>query len=86
MFLVPATQACPPGQHDQTAAMIPDEIPPHRAEAETPSAELKAANNDGGTGATKIDPRILVIARAVGRQIAREHLREANDNEPEDGC
>ena len=65
--------------------MIPDEIPPPRAVAESPSAELKAANDDAGTG----DLRILVIARAVGRQIAREHLRDwqaANDNRPEDEC
>jgi hypothetical protein len=69
--------------------MIADEIPPPRAEAETPNAELKAANDDGGTGAGTVDPRILVIARAVGRQIAREHLRDwqaANDNGPEDEC
>jgi hypothetical protein len=69
--------------------MIPDEVPPPRAEAETPSAELEAANDDGGTGAATVDPRILVIARAVGRQIAREHLRDwqaANDNGPEDEC
>ena len=69
--------------------MIPDETPPPRTEAETPSAELKAGNDDGGMGATTIDPRILVIARAVGRQIAREQLcklQAANDNRPEDEC
>ena len=35
----------------------------------------------------RIDPRILVIARAIGRQIAREQLdraHAANDNRPED--
>jgi hypothetical protein len=69
--------------------MIPDDVPAPGAKPETPSAELKAANDDGGTGATTIDPRILVIARAVGRQLAREHLRDwqaANDNGLEDEC
>ena len=82
-------KACAPAQRDQAAVMIPDETPPPRAEAETASAELKAANDDSGTGATTIDPRILVIARAVGRQIAREQLgkrQAANDNGPEDEC
>ena len=66
-----------------------DETPPSRAEADTPSAELKVGNDDGGMGATTIDPRILVIARGVGRQIAREQLgkrQAANDNRPEDEC
>jgi hypothetical protein len=38
-------------------------------------------------GAISIDPRILVIARAVGRQLAREQLgkrQAANDNTSED--
>lgn len=63
--------------------MIRDEIP--RAEAEPPSPRLKPANDSGSDAAAAIDPRILVIARAIGRQIAREHLealRAANDNEP----
>ena len=67
--------------------MIPDDIPAPGAKPETPSAELKAGNDDGGMGGTTIDPRILVIVRAVGRQIAREHLRDwqaANDNGVED--
>jgi hypothetical protein len=37
--------------------------------------------------AAAIDPRILIIARAIGRQIARDQLdtlREANDNRPND--
>src|SRR3990172_4498231 len=82
-------KACAPAQRDQAAVMIPDETHPPRAEAQTASAELKTANDDSGTGATTIDPRILVIARAVGRQIAREQLgkrQPANDNRPEDEC
>jgi hypothetical protein len=69
--------------------MIPDETPPLRPEGETPIAELEAGNDNGGMGATTINPRILVVARAIGRQIAREQLRDwqaANDNRPEDEC
>jgi hypothetical protein len=69
--------------------MIPDEIPPRRTEVEAPCGELDAANDDDGMGSTKIDPRILVIARAVGRQLAREQLgnrQAANDNTPEVEC
>jgi len=67
--------------------MIPDDVPARGAKPETASAELKVGNDDGGTGAITIDPRILVIARAVGRQLAREQLgkrQAANDNTPED--
>jgi hypothetical protein len=80
-------KGCAPARRDQAALMIPDETPPHRAEADTASAELKAANDDGGMGTTTIDPRLLVIARAVGRQLAREKLgkqQAANDNRSED--
>jgi len=42
--------------------------------------------NDNGRGAGEpLDPRILRIAEAIGRQLAREHakpLPAANDNEP----
>jgi hypothetical protein len=37
--------------------------------------------------ARRVDPRILIIARAIGRQIAREQLDElhaANDDTPND--
>jgi hypothetical protein len=67
--------------------MTPDELPPRRAKADTPSAELKAANDGGRMGTTTIDPRIVVVARALGRQMAREHLRDwqaTNDNVRED--
>ena len=42
-----------------------------------------ANDNAGQTG--RIDPRLLVIARAIGRQIARELLRPeaANDSRPD---
>jgi hypothetical protein len=70
--------------------MIPDDVPAPGAKPETPSADLEAGNDDDrGMGATMIDPRILVIARAIGRQIAREQLgkrQAANDNRPEDEC
>lgn len=43
-----------------------------------------AANDNGGT-AGRLDPHLLTIARALGRQIAREwfqSLQAANDNDP----
>jgi hypothetical protein len=45
----------------------------------------QAANDNNGAPATQIDACILTIARALGRQIAREQLkrnRPANDNGP----
>jgi hypothetical protein len=54
--------------------------PPHR---------LSAAN-DNGTGteppSVDIDAALIRIAQAIGRHIARQHIRvcrAANDNEPE---
>jgi hypothetical protein len=47
---------------------------------------LQAANDNNGAPAKPIDARILTIARALGRQIAREQLkrmRAANDNDPD---
>ena len=56
--------------------------------AVAPASQPLAAANDNGTDArTSVDPRILVIARAIGRQIAREQLHQmqaANDNTPRD--
>lgn len=44
---------------------------------------LRPANDNGGEGAP-LDPRILRIAQAVGRQLARDIAQQpvaANDNE-----
>ena len=67
--------------------MMPDESPPPRPEAEAPSPLLKPANDNGSTAVVPIDPRIVVIAHAIGRQIARDQLDAlpaANDNRPAD--
>lgn len=48
------------------------------------SAYLKPVNDNSSAPAPTLDPRILVIARAIGRQIAREQLKAlsaTNDNE-----
>jgi hypothetical protein len=50
-----------------------------------PTARPQDASKDNGAQDAPIDPRILSIARALGRQIAREYLkslRAANDNDP----
>lgn len=60
--------------------MIEEEIP----KGEPPSPRLRPVNDNKGEAADDIDPRILIIARAIGRQIAREQLNAphaANDNE-----
>ena len=67
--------------------MIPDESSPPRPETEALSPLLKPGNDNGSAAVAPIDPRILIIARAIGRQIARDQLdtlREANDNRPAD--
>jgi hypothetical protein len=59
--------------------MMEDDAP----EAQPPLPQ--AANDNNGASAALIDARILTIARALGRQIAREQLksmRPANDNGP----
>ena len=46
---------------------------------------LRPANDNVLCAAPSLDPRILRIAEAIGRQIAREQakrLTAANDNEP----
>jgi hypothetical protein len=56
--------------------MMEDDAP----EAQPPRSQ---ANDNTGASAAPIDARILTIARALGRQIAREQLkrmRPANDN------
>jgi hypothetical protein len=44
------------------------------------------ANDNGRSVSVPLDPRILRIAEAIGRQLAREHAKmrrsAANDNEP----
>jgi hypothetical protein len=63
--------------------MIPDESPPRRPETEAASPRLRPANDNGSDAAVAIDRRILIIARAIRRQIAREQLDTlpaANDN------
>jgi len=43
------------------------------------------ANDNGSRSGESLDPRILRIAEAIGRQLAREQARPpdaANDNEP----
>jgi hypothetical protein len=46
---------------------------------------LHPANDNGSRTAAPLDPRILRIAEAIGRQLAREQAKPrtaANDNEP----
>lgn len=46
--------------------------------------ESGAANDYGGQAAEPLDPRIIRIAEAVGRKLARDHIRRmraANDNQ-----
>jgi hypothetical protein len=59
--------------------MMEDDAP----EAQPPRPQ--AANDNKGAPVAPIDARILTIARALGRQIAREQIkrmRAANDNDP----
>jgi hypothetical protein len=54
------------------------------AEEEEPKG-LCPANDNGSRSGEPLDPRILRIAEAIGRQLAREQARPpaaANDNEP----
>src|SRR3546814_13059306 len=39
----------------------------------------QGSKKDGGLAAEPVDPRILTIARAIGRLIARERLEELTD-------
>jgi len=73
-------------QRQVAAPMIADETP-SRPDAELERSLPTAANDNVDMPTAAVDPRILVIARAIGRQIARElieTLRAANDNEAED--
>jgi hypothetical protein len=63
--------------------MIPDECTPPRPEVEASSRPLQPANDNGAVAEVAIDPRILTIARAIGRYIARQQLKvlqAANEN------
>jgi hypothetical protein len=63
--------------------MIPDERPPAHHENKPSGQPLHPANDNGAKAAVPIHPRILTIARAVGRSIARqqlEALQVANEN------
>jgi hypothetical protein len=47
---------------------------------------LCPANDNGSRTGEPLDPRILRIAEAIGRQLAREQAKSpaaANDNEPQ---
>ncbi len=67
--------------------MTEDETDSANPVAAPASQPLPAANDNGTDVRTTVDPRILAIARAIGRQIAREQfhqLQAANDNTPRD--
>ena len=69
-----------------TTIMIADEMPPDAVTA-TPEPFCQPANDNGPDRPNPIDPRILVIARALGRLIAREQSNQriaANDNSNSD--
>ena len=59
---------------------------------EKESGSEREAANDGSSPARKsLDPRILRIAEAIGRQLARQHAMVrpphlANDNTLQDSC
>ena len=66
--------------------MIVDENPP-RTDPDQEDIALSAANDNTGPAPVAGDTRIVVIARALGRLMAREHLaamKAANDNTVED--
>lgn len=68
------------------SAMIADETPPRNDDA-PPRLVLEVANDDTGATAIEVDPRVLAVARAIGRQIALEDLkalRAANDNKQDE--
>ena len=69
-----------------TTIMIADETPP-RSDAAPPELRIEAANDNAPGTASPIDSRIVVIARALGRLIAREQSSQciaANDNSEDD--
>jgi hypothetical protein len=55
------------------------------SEPKDQNARPQSAGKDDSAQDAPVDPRILSIARALGRQVAREYLkslRAANDNDP----
>ena len=67
--------------------MTEDETDAANSNSAPASQPLPAANDNGADERPTVDPRILVVARAIGRQIAREQLNQmetANDNTPRD--
>ena len=66
--------------------MMADPTPTGSGEPSS-NCDLRAANDSGDVATVRVHRQILTIARAIGRQMAREHLkslRPANDNDPED--
>jgi hypothetical protein len=66
--------------------MIADETP-IPSDNEPTGGLIPAANDNAVARSTRMDPRILEIARAIGRFIAREHMRlqdANNDNDQKD--
>ena len=66
--------------------MMADPTPTGTDDPDT-DCELRAANDTGEAATVRVHNQILTIARAIGRQMAREHLNSllpANDNDPED--
>jgi broad specificity phosphatase PhoE len=51
---------------------------------ESEQKTLHPANDNGSRTGDPLDPRILRIAEAIGRQLARERIKPpaANDNQP----
>ena len=67
--------------------MIEDENKPDAVPVPPTCQHLQAANDNGIDGTLAIDALVLVIAGAIGRQIAREQLDQlqaANDNGTDD--
>ena len=65
--------------------MPEDEIDSANPAATPASQPLPVANDNGTDARATVDLRILKVARALGRQIAREKIEEmhaANDNKP----
>ena len=93
MLPVPSNQQGSSGLHpvagvgqSTTPAMIPDGRPP-TPETEASNSLLEPANDNANATVGSIDPRILIIARAIGRQIAQKQLdalQLANDKKDDD--